>query len=146
MFTFDTTIYNHMNSFLNQLCRYHILSVLCAGAILLACVIKLPPDENPITIPNFDKIVHFSMFFTFSFVFILENRIASDKKWKEPLPVILLAVVLTAIFGGLIEIIQGELTDYRSADIYDWYSDLAGSLTAVVLSGILIGIRRRLGK
>lgn len=135
-----------MNSFLNQLCRYHIPSVLCAGAILLACVIKLPPDENPITIPNFDKIVHFSMFFTFSFVFILENRIASDKKWKEPLPLILLAVVLTAIFGGLIEIIQGELTDYRSADIYDWYSDLAGSLTAVVLSGILIGIRRLLGK
>jgi VanZ family protein len=135
-----------MNSFLNQLCRYHIPSALCAGAILLACVIKLPPDENPITIPYFDKIVHFTMFFSFSFLFILENRITGDKKWKEPLPLILLTLLLTAIFGGLIEIIQGEMTDYRSADIYDWYSDLAGSLTAVLLSGILIAIRRLLGK
>lgn len=135
-----------MNSFLNQLCRYHIPSALCAGAILLACVIKLPPDENPIIIPYFDKIVHFTMFFTFSFLFILENRITGDKKWKEPLPLILLAVVFTALFGGLIEIIQGELTDYRSADIFDWYSDLAGSLTAVILSGLVITVRRLIGK
>lgn len=146
MFTFVSSIYCHMNSFLNQLCRYHIPSSLCAGAILLACVVKLPPDENPITIPNFDKIIHFTMFFSFSFLFILENRITGDKKWKEPLPLILLSLLLTAIFGGLIEIIQGELTDYRSADILDWYSDLAGSFTAVVISGIVIGIRHRFGK
>ena len=51
-----------------------------------------------------------------------------------------------ALFGGLVELIQGGLTDYRSADIYDWYSDLAGSLTAVMLSGLMIAIRRLFGK
>ncbi len=127
-----------MNSFLKQLCRYHIPSVLCATAILLMCIVKLPSQDTPITIPYFDKIVHFSMFFTFSLLFIFENRVTSDRKWKAPAPLFLLTVLLSAFLGGMIEVVQGELTDYRSADIYDWYCDLAGSLAAVAISGMVI--------
>jgi len=131
---------------LKQICRYHLPSILCGSCILLLCVIKIPADETPITIPYFDKIVHFTMFFTLSFLFVVENRITSDKKWQNPLPLVFLTVLLAALFGGLIEIIQGELTNYRTADIYDWYSDLAGSFTAVALAGILFVTRHLIGK
>lgn len=135
-----------MNPILKQLCRYHIPSALCGIVILLLCVIQLPPDETPITIPNLDKIVHFTMFFTFSLLFIGENRMLSDKKWKEPVPLFGLTVLFTAILGGIIEVIQGELTDYRSADIYDWYSDMIGSLAAVAISGSVIVTRSLMQK
>jgi VanZ family protein len=130
-----------MNSFLKQLCRYHILSVLCAAGILFVCVIRVPDQDKTSLIPYFDKIAHFTMFFSFSLLFIAENRMLDDRKWKKPIPLFMFTLGLTALLGGLIELVQGVLTDYRSAEMADWYSDLAGSFTAVVISGIVIGTR-----
>lgn len=133
-----------MNTLLKHLCRYHILSVLCSAGILFACLIKVPDQDTTNLIPYFDKLVHFTMFFFFGCLFIAECRMTDDKPWKKPMPLFLITLLLTAVLGGLIEGVQEAITDYRSAEWGDWYSDLAGALTAILIASIVIGTRRLL--
>jgi len=107
-------------------------------------VVKIPQQEKPITIPNFDKIVHFTMYFFFSLFYILENfRYKSLKKHKLFI-LYLVTILLSLLIGGIIEIIQSDFTTYRSGDILDWYSDMSGAISAIIIATIyrFVAIKR----
>jgi VanZ family protein len=118
------------------LCKYHIFSVLCGILIFILCVIKIPQQEVPINFPNIDKIVHFTMYFTFSLLYIFENLLSNPAKKKKPLTLYLITIFLSLMIGGVIEIIQSDLTTYRSGDIIDWLFDISGAITAIAIAAV----------
>ncbi len=73
---------------------------------------------------NFDKLVHFLMYFTLCLVFLLENhthKFHLKKRW----------VVLDTIFVGIIfELLQFALTKTRSGNIYDALFNILGICSA----------------
>ncbi len=125
-----------MKQLLRIATRYHLLSLSVAGAILALCLVQMPQMDDVARIPNIDKIVHFMMFFTFSLLFILEQWLVDAHWWKRSIALFLLAFVLTAFLGGVIEELQANATNYRSGDVMDWYFDMAGSGAAILLAGL----------
>ena len=78
--------------------------------------------------PNFDKVVHFGMYFVLMTVIIIEHR----KNLNNPLNLFLLALIPLS-YGILMEILQLTLTSTRSGDFYDALADAAGVLASVLL-------------
>lgn len=120
--------------FLLTICKYHILSALCGLMIFIVCVIQIPQQEEPIIIPYFDKIVHFLMYFVFSLLFLYENFHSNIEKKRKPIKIYFVTIFLSLIIGGIIEIVQSDFTTYRSGDILDWFFDMAGSISAIVIA------------
>ncbi len=117
--------------------RYHILSVICLLGIFILCVVRLPQQDNEISIPYLDKIVHFVMYFVFSLLFLFEKFVSDVKNRKNPLKSYITTIVLTLVIGGLIEIIQSDFTSYRSGEIMDLYSDVAGAVSAIAVTELI---------
>ena len=88
-------------------------------------------------IPNFDKIVHFGMYFVLMSVIIIEHR----KNIKNPANLFLLALIPLS-YGILMEILQLTLTSTRSGDFYDALADAAGVLASVLLWLIIKPVSR----
>ena len=92
-----------------------------------------PSDEIPKTklfeIPYFDKMVHFGIYFIFTLIFtsILQSKNYSHQK------IFITNIVITILFGSLIEVLQYYLPIDRSADLYDFIADLSGTLAAVFI-------------
>jgi len=120
----------------NNLLRYHAFTILCGIGILILCSIRIPQQYNVPTIPYFDKIVHFTMYFILTLSFVIETMNNKSQSGKSILWAFLAAFFLSAVLGGMVEFIQGYLTDYRSADVMDWLFDLGGSLLACVIIGL----------
>jgi VanZ family protein len=78
--------------------------------------------------PNFDKLVHFGMYFILMSVIIIEHR----KNLSNPLNLFLLALI-PLIYGILMEILQLTLTSTRSGDFYDALADAAGVLASALI-------------
>jgi VanZ family protein len=112
--------------------KYHLLSIFTGLGILLLCLIKMPPNNDGITIPDFDKIVHFTMYLTLSGTYLIESTQRSDKSFFR---ICLGAILTAAIFGGAIELVQMYFTTYRSGEWKDWFCDLAGAFTSCAAGG-----------
>ena len=80
------------------------------------------------SIPNFDKLVHFGMYFVLMSVIILEHR----KNLSNPFNLFLLALIPLS-YGILMEILQLTLTTTRTGDFYDALADAAGVLASALL-------------
>ena len=76
-------------------------------------------------VSNFDKIVHFTLYFllTISWFFATQQRIKKAKQKK-------LLIVILILYGIIIEAIQGGLTTDRQADIYDVLANSIGVFLA----------------
>jgi VanZ family protein len=86
-------------------------------------------DKIPlINIPNFDKVVHFGMYFGFMSVIILENR----KTIKGTSQLFLIGLI-PLLFGVLMEILQATLTVTRSGSFYDALANSVGILVSILL-------------
>jgi VanZ family protein len=105
--------------------------------ILLASIISADEVRKVswIQIPNFDKIVHLAMYFSFSFVLILDGFKAKPN--FSTLKIYFISAITALIYGGILEIIQGTLTKTRSADIFDFIFNAVGVLLAVLLWVVL---------
>lgn len=80
-----------------------------------------------IKIPNFDKVVHFLMYFSLMSAVIIENRNSLKRAGSLLIPA---SIVL--LYGILMEILQ-LFTSTRSGDINDAFADFAGILFSVLL-------------
>ena len=114
---------------------YKTISVLII--ILILCF--LPGNTaNKMSVfyfPYFDKIVHFVMYFIFSFVLFVDltNNTRLQKK-----QIFLIILLLSFIIGGIIELIQNYFIPMRSGDWFDLLADLTGSLMFVFFSKYFI--------
>jgi VanZ family protein len=113
-----------------RMIRKNLFSILVA---LLLLFLSLTSSEtfrkvHINSIPDFDKIVHFGMYFFLMSVIIIEHR----KSLNNPLNLFVLALIPLS-YGILMEILQLTLTSTRSGDLYDALADAAGVLASALL-------------
>ena len=82
--------------------------------------------------PNADKLVHFLMYAALSAELAFEMR----RSGKTLLPTALCAVVIAALYGGLLELIQPYFPP-RSCDVLDFAADCFGACFGFILTDIL---------
>lgn len=82
--------------------------------------------KNNFSIPQLDKIVHFSMFFILTILLNFEKK---TKKFKENL---LKTIIISVTIALLTEISQKTLTTDRQFDLLDLISDVSGSLVGYI--------------
>ncbi len=114
-------------------------SLLVVAVILFLSFFK-PPHTELDEITNFDKMVHFGMYFVFSGVIWIEYMHShAHADWRR---LAVGAVVLPVVLSGGIELGQDCLTAYRGGDWWDFASNSTGVLVAAV-TGYLFLRRRR---
>lgn len=110
--------------------RSYPCSLLCVVAILWLCLCR-PPHVSMGGVSGLDKVAHCMMFFGLSSLILWEYK---KRHARENLRLLLLiAFAAPLAFGALIEVLQGTLTDYRSADLFDFLADAFGVLLAWLL-------------
>lgn len=107
------------------------LSLIIIAAIIYLSLFK-PPTNNACAIPHWDKVVHFVMYAGFSAVLWFEYLRSHPR--INRIRMVLGAIVAPIIFGGVMEIAQSNLTDYRSGDRYDFLFNTLGVLCALLFS------------
>jgi VanZ family protein len=85
-------------------------------------------DAGLFDIKYLDKLVHFGLYFSFTFILIIEhrNRFANTRQ-------LLLTALIPFAFGTIIEFIQADFTRTRSGDILDVLANTAGIFAALYL-------------
>jgi len=94
-------------------------------------------DSDIQIIPHIDKVVHFMMFGCMAMILWWDMLRSNIFSAGAVLPI---AVVVVALFGGVIEVVQDNFTESRSGDWWDWAADIAG---AVVIPLAFYGLVRR---
>jgi VanZ family protein len=83
-------------------------------------------------IHNLDKVIHFGMYFIFSFL-MMHDFSNSKKKTFALKQVIIFSVAVAIFYGGIMELLQSIPRLHRTTDIFDFIANATGSLTAVIL-------------
>ncbi|MBQ4036104.1 MAG: VanZ family protein [Paludibacteraceae bacterium] len=106
--------------------RHYGLSICVALTILYLCMMPGNDSNFDIKIPNMDKYVHAVMYFVLSFTISL-NLYQEYTKYKS-MTMVMWAVVIPILFGGLIEVMQDKFTVSRTGDALDLLADAIGAI------------------
>jgi VanZ family protein len=74
---------------------------------------------------GFDKLVHTGFFFVLT-VLLFYGKIRQQKSYTFRILTIVKILFITAALGAGIEILQWKVFTYRSADIWDLFTDMVG--------------------
>lgn len=121
---------------LKRIFKYTWPPTIIAAIIFYLCCLIPPKDIPEVNIDFFiptDKIVHFLMFFGLAGVASF-NYIYDKKGHIIILKLILFAVLIPIIYGGLIEIIQAEFVQGRSGEWCDFLADALGAIASIPFS------------
>lgn len=104
--------------------------------LLFIAVLSLMPAEDlpkvPLRdLPQFDKMIHFAMYFMLAVLLVKPLQ-------RLHLPVWLIVLLTSIIIGGLIEILQFAITNYRSASWFDFLADITGAIAGVLAYGMMV--------
>jgi len=118
-----------------------IKKLLITGLIWIALIFflcSIPGNSLPAEpkIPYFDKLVHAGLYF-FMTLFILPVFDFSRKSYLRKASV-LIVLVITAVYGGFIEIAQEHWFINRSGDVKDFLADIAGSILGIAFYYLII--------
>ena len=116
--------------------KYNWPSILWAAFILYLCLV--PSSHLPrINIPNFDKIVHFTFYFTF--VIITNWGWLKQQSFNSLHKNALLKIfIIACVYGFSIEIMQETLTTTRH---FEWLDEVANACGAAVGSLLWVKIQ-----
>ena len=83
-------------------------------------------------IPYMDKVCHFGMYFTLTFLLLFDFRRYKNEKyrWNQ---VVLYSIGIAIAFGGTMELMQLLPRLHRSCDFYDFLANSSGAITSVIL-------------
>jgi VanZ family protein len=108
--------------------KKNVLSIIIALVIMYLSLLNSKEFENIPTFDFADKLVHSAMYFVFMGVILFENRktITSGKHF-------FLAGLIPVFYGVLMEILQGTLTETRTASVLDAVFNTLGVAIAVLV-------------
>lgn len=119
-----------------KILKYTWLPALVALVIFYLCCL-MPADDMPRIEWNFiiekDKVVHFLMYLGLAGVASF-NYIYDKKGHIIILKLIIFAILIPVLYGGLIEILQAKFFPERSGDWYDFLADILGALASLPFS------------
>jgi len=100
-------------------------------AIAILCLIQFNDLPSLVfSVSSIDKYVHITLHFVFT---LLWGLYLQQQNNKTELRKISLIVLISSVYGGLIEILQETFTTTRHADILDVLANLTGALMALLL-------------
>ena len=110
--------------------KKYIFSILVALIIMYLSLANSHTFDKVsfIKIPNIDKLIHFTMYFSLMSVLILENR-----KTIKSAGSLFLIGLLPLFYGILMEILQATLTVSRTGSVFDAMANGAGMLVSILL-------------
>lgn len=106
------------------------LALLYTAVLTVACLGPAPQSFEGAHSP--DKILHITATLVLFLCWYAYGRLVALRR-KRFLYVIAIISIITFVYGMIIEVLQGALTDYRTADVYDLLANSAG-----ILIGILV--------
>lgn len=107
-----------------------LLAILATIVIAIASLTSVPKISLGLNIKSSDKYLHFIAYFGLAFIwyFAVKDRL-KKKVYKIFVPFLLI------LYGIILEGLQGGLTTYRTADIYDAVANAAGIIVAFFIFG-----------
>ena len=103
-----------------------------ACALLILIITGIPGNQIP-EIPTFldwlspDKIVHVAIFGILSYLILFGNR-QQYLNCKNRFYYIIVAVLLSVVYGLITELLQFYVFIGRNANVYDFYADALGAI------------------
>jgi hypothetical protein len=97
-------------------------------AVLVIILCDLPSSDLPQSehfFEGFDKMVHLGFFFVLT-VFLFYGKIKQQNSFEYRFLTIVKIVLVNVILGGGIELLQWKVFTYRSAEWWDFFSDMIG--------------------
>ena len=120
--------------------RYIIFPGLIALVIFyLTCIVDVDSIPVPEKVFQYDKLVHFAMFFALSAAVFIDYYLKHKGK-PNGYRWLLFGLVIPVIYGGLIEVAQ-ENFFARSGDLYDFIADAMGSMSATIVALFYVYVR-----
>ncbi|MFD2335022.1 VanZ family protein [Pedobacter mendelii] len=99
--------------------------------ILVLCNIRMPETEGEgFFFTGFDKMTHLGFFFILS-VLLFYGKIKYQHNFGFRTLTIFKIILISAIIGGVIELLQWKVFTYRSAEWWDFGCDMLGCFMAV---------------
>lgn len=103
-----------------------LTAIVATLAVGVLCLVPIPQAAEGIGPPASDKYAHVLLFGGLA---VLWWRVVPGRSW--------LVGVAVALYGGLLELLQG-LTVYRACDVVDFLADALGA--ALALGGVALGL------
>ena len=117
------------------------LSPSISWAILILILYGIPSKDMPdMSIFKLftDKIAHLSVFLLLSFFLMIAlKKQRTFNKLNEQF--IKYAIIISALYGILLELIQGTIFATRTTDVFDLIANLGGCFLAIVLFRLVYG-------
>ncbi|HRX10771.1 MAG TPA: VanZ family protein [Draconibacterium sp.] len=106
---------------------------------IICYLLFIPASDLPtglfFIIPQFDKIVHFSLFFVFCLFMLRPIKRLNLNHY-------LIAPSISIISSGMLEFIQHTLSNSRSSDLYDFIANSIGVCSAVLFYYLFVSGRK----
>ncbi len=111
--------------------KRQIWAVIWTIVILVLCNMRMPQSSGSgFFFEGFDKMTHLGFFFVLS-VLLFYGKIRYQHTFAFRTLTIFKILLINAIIGGTIEILQWKVFTYRSAEWWDFACDMLGALMAV---------------
>ncbi|MBC8051525.1 MAG: VanZ family protein [Sphingobacteriaceae bacterium] len=106
--------------------KHQYLAVIWAILVLILCDMPLENVANEVPVfEGMDKLVHTGFFFVLT-VLLFYGKIRQQRSYTFRILTIVKILLITASLGAGIEILQWKVFTYRSADIWDFFTDMVG--------------------
>lgn len=107
-------------------------AIIWAIITLILCNIKIPQSNggDSFFFEGFDKLIHLGFFFVLT-ILLFYGKIKSQNNFIFSFLTICKIVFITIILGGGIELLQWKVFTYRSAEWWDFISDMIGTFMGV---------------
>jgi len=96
-----------------------------SALVLILCNMPMSSSGPSVFFEGFDKMAHLGFFFILT-VLLLFGKINQQNSYDYRLLTILKIILITAALGGGIELLQWKVFTYRSAEWWDFISDMLG--------------------
>ena len=106
--------------------KHQYLAIIWSVIVLILC--DMPLEEATAQLPlfeGFDKLVHTGFFFVLT-VLLFYGKIRQQRSYTFRIMTIVKILLITAALGAGIEVLQWKVFTYRSADIWDFFTDMVG--------------------
>ncbi len=100
-------------------------ALLWSVLVLILCNMPMSSGGPSVFFEGFDKMAHLGFFFILT-VLLLFGKINQQNSYDYRLLTILKIILVTAALGGGIELLQWKVFTYRSAEWWDFISDMLG--------------------
>jgi len=111
---------------INKFLRTYWKSILIISGILYLSFAPPSTFKGVPTFENEDKLVHIIMYGGLTCVLIFDFRLYVRNNPMSSLAFIFICILTPIILGGLVEILQPMYFAPRTADWFDWFSDITG--------------------